>query len=155
MEVPGRRGQQPTVVDRDEGPLKLNQEKLQQLRPAFSNGKAPGTVTPGNASPVTDGAAALVLTSPAKARQRGLTVSAHKSFCVCFSSAWHSQCIWVLLMGGVVVASEQNTRGVPCSLTIHLQPMSCRYWHGYGGMGMQSASQTSSRQLQLWPSRGR
>ncbi|CAK0785232.1 aspartate transaminase aat1 [Coccomyxa viridis] len=76
VEVPGRRGQQPTVVDRDEGPLKLNQEKLQQLRPAFSNGKAPGTVTPGNASPVTDGAAALVLTSPAKARQRGLTILA-------------------------------------------------------------------------------
>ena len=91
MEVPSRKGQQPTVVDRDEGPLKFNQEKLQQLRQAFSDGKAPGTVTPGNSSPVTDGAAALVLTSPAKARQRGLTVSARESFCV-LSSAWQSQC---------------------------------------------------------------
>ena len=87
MEVPGKRGQQPTVVDRDEGPLRFNQEKLQQLRPAFSDGKAPGTVTPGNASPVTDGAAALVLTSPAKAHLRGLTVSALESSCVCFSKA--------------------------------------------------------------------
>ena len=76
LEVPGRKGQQPTVVDRDEGPLKFDQEKLQLLRPAFSDGTAPGTVTPGNASPVTDGAAALVLTSATKAHRRGLTVSA-------------------------------------------------------------------------------
>ena len=87
MEVPGRKGQPPTVVDRDEGPLKFNQEKLQRLRPAFSSGKAPGTVTPGNASPVTDGAAALVLASPANAHQRGLTVSGPETSCVCFSSA--------------------------------------------------------------------
>ena len=121
MEVPGRRGQQPTVVDRDEGPLKFNQEKLQALRPAFSDGKAPGTVTPGNSSPVTDGAAALVLTSPAKAHQRGLTVSALESLCMCFSSAWQSQCIWVLLMGRSYCGIRAGHKG--CPLESHHRPV--------------------------------
>ena len=63
MEVPARKGHPPTVVDRDEAPSKFRQDKLQQLRPAFSDGVEQGTVTAGNASPITDGGAALVLTS--------------------------------------------------------------------------------------------
>lgn len=45
-------------------------ERLAALKPAF---KTDGTVTPGNSSPLTDGAAALVLMSAEKARALGLT----------------------------------------------------------------------------------
>lgn len=48
-------------------------EKLAALRPAF---KAQGTVTAGNASPYSDGAGALVLTSRDRARALGLPVLA-------------------------------------------------------------------------------
>ena len=48
-------------------------EKLSSLRPAF---KAKGTVTAGNASPYSDGAGALVLTSREKAEALGLKVLA-------------------------------------------------------------------------------
>ena len=75
MEVPARKGHPPTVVDRDEAPSKFRQDKLQQLRPAFSDGVEQGTVTAGNASPITDGGAALVLTSASTAQQRGLKAS--------------------------------------------------------------------------------
>ena len=76
MEVPARKGHAPTVVDRDEAPSKFRQDKLQQLRPAFSDGAEEGTITAGNASPITDGAAALVLTSASTAQQRGLKADA-------------------------------------------------------------------------------
>jgi acetyl-CoA acyltransferase len=48
-------------------------EKLSTLRPAF---KATGTVTAGNASPYSDGAGALVLTSREKAEAQGLPILA-------------------------------------------------------------------------------
>jgi acetyl-CoA acyltransferase len=48
-------------------------EKLSTLRPAF---KATGTVTAGNASPYSDGAGALVLTSREKAEALGLPILA-------------------------------------------------------------------------------
>jgi acetyl-CoA acyltransferase len=48
-------------------------EKLSSLRPAF---KATGTVTAGNASPYSDGAGALVLTSREKAEAQGLPILA-------------------------------------------------------------------------------
>ncbi|HEX5868866.1 MAG TPA: thiolase family protein [Longimicrobium sp.] len=48
-------------------------EKLSSLRPAF---KATGTVTAGNASPYSDGAGALVLTSREKAEAEGLPILA-------------------------------------------------------------------------------
>jgi acetyl-CoA acyltransferase len=44
-------------------------ERLAKLRPAFAEG---GTVTAGNASPLTDGAAAVLLMSEEKARALGL-----------------------------------------------------------------------------------
>ena len=45
-------------------------EGLARLKPAFKVG---GTITPGNSSPLTDGAAAVVLMSEAKAKSLGLT----------------------------------------------------------------------------------
>ena len=55
--VPGRKGQ--VVIDRDEGPRPdTSAEKLAELKPAFA---AQGTVTAGNASQLSDGAAALVV----------------------------------------------------------------------------------------------
>jgi acetyl-CoA acyltransferase len=55
-----------------------NREKLGKLRPVFTKD---GTVTAGNASPLTDGAAAVLLMSEEKARALGLTpLAAFKSF---------------------------------------------------------------------------
>jgi len=45
-------------------------EKLSQLRPVFDTSES-GTLTAGNSSPLTDGAAAVVLMSEARARQEG------------------------------------------------------------------------------------
>jgi acetyl-CoA C-acetyltransferase len=58
-----------TRVDRDEGPAKVNYEKIPTLRPAFDKA---GTITAANASTINDGAAALVLTTADLAQQRGL-----------------------------------------------------------------------------------
>jgi acetyl-CoA C-acetyltransferase len=55
-------------VDRDEGPAKVRYDKIPTLRPAFDKA---GTITAANASTINDGAAALVLSGEAVARQRG------------------------------------------------------------------------------------
>jgi 3-oxoadipyl-CoA thiolase len=66
-----RRGGEPALVDVDEGPrADTSLDKLARLRPAFREG---GSVTAGNASQVSDGAAAVLLASAAKARELGLT----------------------------------------------------------------------------------
>ncbi len=58
-----------TVVSRDDGPRPgTTLEKLAQLPPAF---KPDGTVTAGNACPLNDGAAALLITTPERAEQLG------------------------------------------------------------------------------------
>jgi len=68
VEVSDRKGT--TVIDRDEGPrADTNAEKLAKLAPRF---KKDGVVTAGNASGITDGAAAVVLTSEAQAERDGL-----------------------------------------------------------------------------------
>ena len=55
------------VYDKDEGPrADTSLEKLAALQPAFKKG---GTVTAGNSSPISDGAAALLLTTPQRAEQ--------------------------------------------------------------------------------------
>jgi 3-oxoadipyl-CoA thiolase len=65
-----QRGSEPLVLERDEGPrADSTLEKLASLRPAFQEG---GTVTAGNASSLSDGAAALVLTSRVEADRRRL-----------------------------------------------------------------------------------
>ena len=56
-------------VSIDEGPRKPDIEKLGQLKPAFREG---GSVTAGNSSPLTDGAAAVILMSADKAKQLGI-----------------------------------------------------------------------------------
>jgi len=58
------------TFDRDEGPRRdTSPQALAKLRPAFH---ATGTVTAGNSSQTSDGAAALILTSDALARERNL-----------------------------------------------------------------------------------
>jgi acetyl-CoA acyltransferase len=55
----------------DEGPRRdTSAEALAKLRPAF---RADGTVTAGNSSQTSDGAAAVMVTSAARARELGLT----------------------------------------------------------------------------------
>jgi acetyl-CoA C-acetyltransferase len=58
------------VVSADDGPRPdATLEALEGLNPAF---RQDGTVTPGNASPLNDGASATVIVSAAKAKQLGL-----------------------------------------------------------------------------------
>ncbi|MFJ8111609.1 acetyl-CoA C-acyltransferase [Streptomyces sp. NPDC096132] len=67
--VPGRRGE--TVVEADEGVRPdSTAESLGRLTPAFSGA---GTITAGNSSQLSDGAAAVVVMSPERARREGLT----------------------------------------------------------------------------------
>lgn len=72
VEIKGRRGDV-TVVEKDEGPYQVNFDKLPGLRPAFEKD---GTVTAANASTINDGAAALVVTTEAVAKARGLPILA-------------------------------------------------------------------------------
>ena len=70
IEVPGGRKAPPVRVTADEGVRRdTSLEKLAKLRPVFRKG---GTVTAGNASPLNDGAAALLVTSHERARLLGL-----------------------------------------------------------------------------------
>ncbi|KRD41373.1 acetyl-CoA acetyltransferase [Cellulomonas sp. Root930] len=70
VEVPQRRGA-PVVVSVDEGLRpETSLESLAALRPAFS---ADGTITAGNASPLTDGAAAVVVAAREVVEERGLS----------------------------------------------------------------------------------
>lgn len=55
--VPGRT---PFTMEHDEGPRKAKPDKIPQLKPAF---KKDGTITAASASPISDGAAALLLGS--------------------------------------------------------------------------------------------
>ena len=57
------------VVDTDEGPGKINIDKIPTLKPAF---KKDGTVTAAASSSINDGAAALVLMRESTAKQMGL-----------------------------------------------------------------------------------
>lgn len=69
-----RRGQEPTVVSADEGPRAgTTVEKLAGLRPVMGRQDAEATVTAGNASTQNDGAAAVIVTTRAKATELGLT----------------------------------------------------------------------------------
>ena len=70
VEVPARSG--PTTVTADEGVRPdTDAASLAALRPAFSTD---GTITAGNASQLSDGAAAVVLTTATTAAERGLPV---------------------------------------------------------------------------------
>jgi acetyl-CoA acyltransferase len=58
------------LFDRDEGIRTPNLEKMGTLPPAF---KEDGVVTAANSSQITDGASALLITTPEKAKELGLT----------------------------------------------------------------------------------
>ena len=68
---PRNRAAEPLVVETDEGVRPgTTAESLAKLRPAFA---PDGTITAGNASQISDGAAAVVLASPAMAERLGVT----------------------------------------------------------------------------------
>ncbi|WP_370310342.1 acetyl-CoA C-acyltransferase [Sphingobium abikonense] len=69
--VSGRGGD--TVIDTDEQPGKAKPDKIPSLRPAFAKD---GTITAANASSISDGAAALVMTRRSVADRLGLPVVA-------------------------------------------------------------------------------
>ncbi|OBI02626.1 acetyl-CoA acetyltransferase [Mycolicibacter nonchromogenicus] len=59
-----------TVVSTDDGPRAgTTYEKISQLKPVF---RPDGTITAGNACPLNDGAAAVIITSDTKAKELGL-----------------------------------------------------------------------------------
>ena len=72
VSIPQRKGD-PLVFDTDECPRPTSYEALAKMKPAF---KAGGLTTAGNASIISDGAAAVVVMSRDKARELGCTVMA-------------------------------------------------------------------------------
>jgi acetyl-CoA C-acetyltransferase len=68
VDVPGRKGAV-TTVDTDEEPFRADLDKMSKLRPAFDR---EGSVTAANASKINDGAAAVVVTSAARAAELGV-----------------------------------------------------------------------------------
>lgn len=68
VEVKSRKGS--VTVDKDEQPLKGNPDKIPQLRAAFAKD---GTITAANASSISDGAAAMILSRASVAEEKGLT----------------------------------------------------------------------------------
>jgi acetyl-CoA C-acetyltransferase len=68
--LPGKKGSPPVFFDVDETPRReTTLEALAKLSPAFQEG---GSVTAGNAPPISDGAAALVVMSASKAAELGI-----------------------------------------------------------------------------------
>ena len=76
IEIPAKKkGEASTFFEKDEGPREdTSPEALRNLKPVF---KKDGTVTAGNASTMNDGAAAVVVTSAAKAKQLGAQPMVH------------------------------------------------------------------------------
>jgi acetyl-CoA C-acetyltransferase len=72
VEIPQRKGD-PVVFAHDEGIRpETTVESLARLRPAFADGTGAGTITAGTSSQISDGAAAVVVMSRAKAEELGL-----------------------------------------------------------------------------------
>jgi len=72
LEIPQRKGD-PVVLSEDEGIRpETTAESLSRLKPAFGDGSGAGTITAGTSSPISDGAAAVVVMSRAKAEELGL-----------------------------------------------------------------------------------
>lgn len=81
VKIHARTGEE--IITRDEQPGKARPEKIPMLKPAF---RKDGTVTAANSSSISDGAAALVLSSKEVADSRGLPIRAR---ILCHSS--HAQ----------------------------------------------------------------
>ncbi len=69
--VKNRKGE--VVVDTDEEPGLANAERIPTLRPAFAKD---GTITAANASSISDGAAAIVVTNESTANAKGFNIQA-------------------------------------------------------------------------------
>ena len=69
--VKTRKGE--TVVEADEQPQNARPDKIPQLRPAFD---PEGTVTAANSSSISDGAAAMVITTEETAKAQGMNIRA-------------------------------------------------------------------------------
>lgn len=67
--IEGKRGEKPTIVDKDEEFSNIKLDKVAGLKPAF---KKDGTVTAANASKINDGASAMVVVSGKYANEYGL-----------------------------------------------------------------------------------
>lgn len=72
IEIPQRKGD-PIVFDQDECPRETNYDVLSKMKPAFQKN---GLATAGNASIISDGAAAVVVMSKEKAAELGCNVLA-------------------------------------------------------------------------------
>ncbi len=72
VEIPQRKGD-PKIFDTDECPKETTLDFLSKMKPAF---KKEGVGTAGNASIISDGAAALVVMSEEKAKELGCTIMA-------------------------------------------------------------------------------
>jgi len=72
VEIPQRKGD-PKVFWQDECPVETTYEQLTKMKPAFKQG---GVTTAGNASIISDGAAAVVVMSREKAEALGCTIMA-------------------------------------------------------------------------------
>jgi acetyl-CoA acetyltransferase family protein len=96
INIPGPKGST-TTIDRDEGPRAgLSMEKLGKLPARFTKD---GVVTPGNASGITDGAAAVVLTTVKQAKADGV--------------AWIGR-----LVGSSVVGVDPDIMGIGPAMSI-------------------------------------
>ena len=71
VEVATRKGSE--TVSQDEQPMKADPAKIPTLKPAFAKD---GTITAANASSISDGAAALVMTRESVAKAKGLPILA-------------------------------------------------------------------------------
>ena len=72
VSIPQKRGE-PFIFDRDECPRESTYESLARLKPVFKEG---GVTTPGNASIISDGAAAVVVMDRGKAEAMGCQIMA-------------------------------------------------------------------------------
>jgi acetyl-CoA C-acetyltransferase len=72
VSIPQKKGD-PLLFDRDECPRESSYESLSRLKPVFKEG---GVTTPGNASIISDGAAAVVVMSREKAEALGCQIIA-------------------------------------------------------------------------------
>ncbi|WP_410872823.1 thiolase family protein [Nocardia sp. A7] len=97
------------VVDTDEGVRRgSSTEKLAKLKPAFRDD---GVIHAGNSSQISDGAAALLLTTPEKAREMGLTpLARYRAGAVAGSDP-------VLMLTGPIPATEKVLRKAGLALS--------------------------------------
>ena len=74
VDVPGARGKPGTTISQDEKTqLPINEAKIRSMKPAFLAPESGGTLTAPNSSPMSDGAAAMILVSEEILKSHNLT----------------------------------------------------------------------------------